>query len=782
MFRNKKVIGSLFLALLVFLSTTLPSFAIASEGAIVKEESEKLESYQEENKEEAGEEKLSESDNGIIYDMDDDLGDLEIAPLNEDFSPDNAQGAGPLKVSYDGPTYRARAALPEYFNLRDYNRVTPVKNQGTNGSCWAFAAYGAMESYLSRFGSFDFSEKHMRNMHGFDWSIDDGGNRDIAAAYLSRGDGPIWESQDPYDPVISASPLNVKRALDMEEIIYLPDVLSIGDTVAIKNAIMQYGGVYTTINSSKYYERPESHSYYNPGGGKADHAVTIVGWDDSFSKNGFSSVAPDNGAWIVKNSWGPKYMDNGFYYVSYFDKFCGKSNAVFVPKAKDETGEIYQYDKFGATRSVGYNKQGYMANIFKASRDELLHEVGLYNVALRTRYEIYVVENLEKTSQLKSDRKLVAEGFMEYPGYYTIDIDPVKLTKDENFSVVVYMNSEQADYRYPMPIETRITGFTSKAEASPGQSYVSADGESWGDLTRQVPNANACIKAITTAGDTAPDEKIGDEIHDDPHVKPRNLYFKEGKSGFINVDKKGSLTAIIEPEALSTDNLKFKSQDNNVAVYYKGAIYPRSVGKTVIQASTEDGSLKANFFVQVIPKDFRNEQYDPIPVLGENDFDPKWMEEIEPSEPDYVEPTKPEIEYDPNEIRNMYLTTNMGVIKEGDTFDLDKKIGVYPKTANREFTYLSNDESIITVDKNGIATAHKTGKANVSIECKEGFKKEFNFIVLPRTELKELSVDYMRNSERKAGIWTVTFKATENGEGYSGPADVTTVSGDRVEK
>lgn len=40
----------------------------------------------------------------------------------------------------------------------------------------------------------------------------------------------------------------------------------------------------------------------------------------------------------------------------------------------------------------------------------------------------------------------------------------------------------------------------------------------------------------------------------------------------------------------------------------------------------------------------------------------------------------------------------------------------------------------------------------------------------------------MRNSERKAGIWTVTFKATENGEGYSGPADVTTVSGDRVRK
>ena len=46
----------------------------------------------------------------------------------------------------------------------------------------------------------DFSEKHMRNTHSFDWAPTKGGNRSISAAYLARWSGPIDESDDPYSP------------------------------------------------------------------------------------------------------------------------------------------------------------------------------------------------------------------------------------------------------------------------------------------------------------------------------------------------------------------------------------------------------------------------------------------------------------------------------------------------------------------------------------------------------------------------------------------------------
>ena len=437
---------------------------------------------------------------------------LELSPIENSFkenSKDDELLISPLKTSYDSVKAGVRAAIPSKFDLRKTNRVSSVKNQGQNGSCWTFATYGSMESYLKLFGTeYDFSEKHMRNMHGFDWGPNDGGNRDIATSYLARGTGPILEKDDPYDAYINVSPTNVKRAFDIDKVIYLPDVHNANETNVIKQAIMEYGGVYTTLSSQKYYEKKEARSYYNPGSGKADHAGTIVGWDDHFSKNSFQTKAPGDGAWIVKNSWGTSFMDGGYYYVSYYDGFCGKSNAVFIPQRKDPNAVISQYDDFGATRSVGYNMQGYIANVFTSDEDQTIYQAGLFTVAMNTQYKLYIVRDLKSTDDLTANREEIGSGVIEYPGYYTLDTNQIKVKKGERFAIVAYMNSSASKYKYPMPIEMPIANYASKATAQEGQSYVSSQGEKWTDLTKEVRNANACIKAIGTTGKVLPRDTV----------------------------------------------------------------------------------------------------------------------------------------------------------------------------------------------------------------------------------------------------------------------------------
>ena len=206
--------------------------------------------------------------------------------------------------------------LPASYDLRDEGRVTPVRNQGPNGSCWAFATYGSAESVLLPRESTDFSEKNLRNTHGYDWGPKDGGNCRISAAYLARWSGPISERDEPYDPYDFSSPAYVKPVKELESAMYIPDVRNANDTATLKRAIMEYGAAYTTVNGNEYYTNFYTMGHNNYGNGWGNHAVTIVGWDDNYSANNFKWGAPGNGAWLVKNSWGTGWGNICLLYTS----------------------------------------------------------------------------------------------------------------------------------------------------------------------------------------------------------------------------------------------------------------------------------------------------------------------------------------------------------------------------------------------------------------------------------------------------------------------------------
>jgi hypothetical protein len=245
-----------------------------------------------------------------------------------------------------------------------------IRNQGACGSCWAFATYGSMETcgLVASDDGTDWSENHLKNNHGWDYTCCYGGHCFMSAAYFSRWDGPITEADDPYSTSCTGSSGTVQKHL--ESMWCLPT----DDPSAIKDAIYQYGGVYTSYynpGTGAYYNGTFTAYYYPPTGPQevTSHAVTIVGWDDGYKRANFATDPGVDGAWFVRNSWGTFNSLGGYEWVSYNDKFMGKSlNALFLePEATDNLAYCYEYDPLGEVVKWGSSTTGsyrWMANIF----------------------------------------------------------------------------------------------------------------------------------------------------------------------------------------------------------------------------------------------------------------------------------------------------------------------------------------------------------------------------------------------------------------------------------
>ena len=419
-------------------------------------------------------------------------------------------GNGNYTMIYSNYTFTGK--IPRKYDLRDYNYVTSVKDQMDGGNCWAFATIAALESSILKASglNWDLSEGNLKNLmalfsdYGRVKETNGGGVDEMGIAYLASWLGPVYESQDEYDDWNVLSEV-FNSIAHVQNAVYLSRN-SLTDNDAIKRAILNYGAVYSGIGFYDEYYDSDTNSYYNPDEDidSTNHAVVIVGWNDDYSKYKFSSTPPKNGAWIVKNSWADDWGDDGYFYVSYYDRSVAgyiEDAIVFVFNDSERYDKNYQYDIIGMTDYYSsFYDTVWVENIFEATDDELLAAVSTY-FRKTTSYELSIYVN---------DNLMLSKNGICKPGYTTINLGRyIALNSGDKFCVRFKLTCDE-EVEFAVSEES----MTNKLAFTPGVSFYSEDGIKWKDLysARLWSNAYspqvASIKAFTKLYEFKPDVQL----------------------------------------------------------------------------------------------------------------------------------------------------------------------------------------------------------------------------------------------------------------------------------
>ena len=385
--------------------------------------------------------------------------------------------------------------FPSRYDLRELGYVTSVKSQGSNGNCWAFATLATLESCILKAAgdNLDLSESNLKNLFGsfsdYGWIYET--NRGALASmgynYLISWLGPILESEDNY--ILDSLFSKVLNSLMHVQNVLFIQRNNFTDNDEIKRALMTYGAVYSSIYAS--FDN-DGKQYYS-GSNNPNHAIVIVGWDDTLEFNN----APGKGGWIIKNSWGAGWKEHGYGYVSYYDTTCapiGKMDSVFTFILNDTIrfDKNYQYDLQGKSDFfLNSSSTVWYKNIFNATEDEYLAAVStIFDKNTNYTFSIYVNNQL----------KLTQSGFSK-PGYFTFNLNEIiPLRAGDTFEIVFNIT---VDGEAGVPISEKVSFI--KYYYKENTSFLSYDGQNWVDFyelawkysTHTYNSQVACIKAFT---------------------------------------------------------------------------------------------------------------------------------------------------------------------------------------------------------------------------------------------------------------------------------------------
>jgi len=433
-------------------------------------------------------------------------------------------------------------SFPEVYDARTKGVVTSVKDQSPYGSCWSFSMLAALESSLISDGLFDnsldLSEAHLIKYaytnvedplggtkgdvvkYTGDNFMNAGYNQIFAYHTLANWLGAVEEVTDPY-------PGDFQEYADvsmedgyLRDVIHLQQmyVLHISDVDAIKSYVMRYGCISgSMLYYKKYMNQSNGAYYYDEPVNFRNHAISIVGWDDNYSKENFLTEPSRDGAWLVKNSWGEEFGKEGYSWISYCDNSLSTKWYVFVAEKADNYSKNYQYDGSYMDAKVEMEDGWKVANVFQVDSMQDSKEV-LKAVSFTVEsnesvpmigYEIQIYKNPVDEMDPESGHEVLANpvtGTAEYPGYYTIKLpEEVVFAPGDQFAVVVTFYGQ--DFDVVIEETGSWNGIQFQAHSEPGQSYMKND-KDWRDLSA-LGWGNLRIKAFTCpANEENPTKRI----------------------------------------------------------------------------------------------------------------------------------------------------------------------------------------------------------------------------------------------------------------------------------
>ncbi|MDQ1265014.1 MAG: type sorting protein [Bacteroidota bacterium] len=376
---------------------------------------------------------------------------------------------------------------PSSYDLRTLGYVTSVKDQSICGSCWAFASMGPIESNWLKNGSgtYDLSENNLKNCHGFYSGPCDGGNSDMSSAYLTRVSGPAAESADTYYPYTQSCTTGLTPQNIITKAVYLPNRDIAGYETILKNMIMQYGAIFTSLYMNNSYYNSTNYCYRYTGSAAPNHAVSLVGWDNN--KTVTVNGATTTGAWILKNSWGTSWGESGYFYAAYNDTKVNSELTMWPEKMDyNSSRTLFYYDECGLISSVGWGSTTCYGLIkFTPVSDILLDRISSWIVNSSTSVTVQVYDNFSGGA-LSGLLGSINTQTCDYPGYCSFELSsPITIQSGNDFYIKVQYTTPSNAWQ--LPIEEVISNYCNPTIQS-NVCWVSNNGTSWMQIGSNTDN------------------------------------------------------------------------------------------------------------------------------------------------------------------------------------------------------------------------------------------------------------------------------------------------------
>lgn len=568
-----------------------------------------------------------------------------------------------------GFTQNLVRAYDSKYSLKDEIDIR-VKDQQDTNECWAFSMTSILETLITKKEgelSDEYSPRHIdystavdgftdKSNKKFNRHLGDGGSYVTGIGYYASGMGPVLEEDVPFEnneKSTSSSKIQNKtvqkhvegarifnpiyKKISNGNISYYSNSArtnSITQTEVnatrneIKNHILNYGGIYAIVtgvltNDNYDINNAALYAYKESDFDASKHAITIIGWDDNYSKENFATNPKNDGAYICLNSYGEDEYDEGYIYVSYDDILIEANLCGITDYDELDYNNIYQYDELGMSSYLSYNLNDvFIYNLYSREdigKKEFISEVGTYIVS-DTKVEVYI-DSTGNTTDYRSMKKAELENSgetLKY-GYHVLKFkEPIELTGSKFRVVIKYSN--MSDSYLTVPVERNISGSLYEYATVSGKSYASADGYNWEPLKDSLGNSfDATVKAFTYFGESPNSIKLDKT---------------QTQIDLSSTETKIKLIETIEPANVK-DNIIWSSSNEQVAIVDDGQVTAKSNGKAIITARTSN-NLTASCTITVVtsPKSINLDKKNiTLYINGENTY--KLNTSIEPSTANY---------------------------------------------------------------------------------------------------------------------------------------------------